>query len=156
MRNWRTWSRRPSYSCLHCALNCAAVGFGWPLAGLGAVLVLLATHSVKSGGCGTFTAVFFAPGRAPCEEMAATCIQWLNCVWLIDSPPPLARESLATESPQAKRATAGTAMAPTASKRRRFRIIRVECSNGRLLRGRTLSRTRATDQSDLGWSPGHL
>ena len=49
-----TWSRRPSYSCLHCALNWSAVGFGWPFGGFGAVFVFSATQSLKSGGTGIF------------------------------------------------------------------------------------------------------
>ncbi len=39
-----TWSRRPSYSCLHWVLNCASVCDGWPLAGLGAVFFFVATQ----------------------------------------------------------------------------------------------------------------
>src|SRR5919201_6949633 len=46
IRNCITWSRRPSYSCLHWALSWASVGGFWPFAGLGSALRLLATHCV--------------------------------------------------------------------------------------------------------------
>src|SRR4051794_9706452 len=129
MRNWRTWSPRPWYSCLHWALYCASVGVGWPLAGFGAVFFLLATQAAKSGGCGIAGAVVFAPGCAPCEEMAATRIQWLKSLVVMVSPPTLATALPGTLSePQALSATAGTARAPTASSRRRF--VRIEIDEG--------------------------
>ena len=62
------------------------------------------------------------PGCAPCDEIAATCIQWLNWVLVIESSPTRATALPGTLLPQAESATAGTAMAPTARKRRRFRI----------------------------------
>ena len=41
----RTWSRSALYSCLHWALSCASVTFGWPLAGFGVVLRFWLTHA---------------------------------------------------------------------------------------------------------------
>ena len=45
IRSCSTWSRSCWYSCLHWALSCESVTFGWPLAGFGVVLRLLATPS---------------------------------------------------------------------------------------------------------------
>src|SRR5947209_15871559 len=75
IKNCMTWSRRLLYSCSHWALNCASLGAGWPLAGLGAVWRLLAMHPAKVGGSGT-TGLAVWPGTAAAEEAAATTIQW--------------------------------------------------------------------------------
>src|SRR5436309_12575548 len=84
IRNCRTWSRSPSYSCLHWALNCVAVGAGCPLAGLGADFCLAATQLVKFGGSGT-TAAPVDPGG--CDDSAATRSQWVKVVVRIRESP---------------------------------------------------------------------
>ena len=65
----RTWSRSASYSCLHCVLSCASVVLGWPLAGSGSVLRLLAMQALNYGGCGMLAACW------P-PDLAAIVIQW--------------------------------------------------------------------------------
>ena len=69
MRSCITWSRSELYSCLHCALSCASVTFGWPLAGAGVVLRFCLTHVREVGGLGAA-----APLWPP--DLAATAIQW--------------------------------------------------------------------------------
>src|SRR3954467_1446608 len=76
----RTWLRSCSYSCLHCVLSCASVTFGWPLAGAGVALRLVATHLVYPFS-GSGTAAFAWP-----VDLAATVIQWVNSSLLTASP----------------------------------------------------------------------
>ena len=108
-----TWSRMPSYCCLHWVLNWAVVGLGWPLAGLGAAFCFSATHAAKSGGSGTLALAAWAPVW-PADEIAATCIQWLNWVLVMDSSPTRATAFPGTLSPQAARETGRISAAASA------------------------------------------
>ena len=123
----------PSYSCLHCVLSCAAVGLGWPLAGLAAVLRLLATHVAKSGESGTVAlgaAAAFALA-CPAWEIAAICIQWSNVAFLIDWSPTLTTALPGTSLPHAPSARAGTTKKAPSARERYLRSMR-EKTLGRL------------------------
>src|SRR6266516_1796125 len=121
IRNWRTWSRCPSYSCLHWALNWSAVGFGCPLAGFGAELWLAAMQRVKFGGSGT-TAGPVEPGG--CDDSAATRSQWVNVVVRTRESPMRATEFPGTLSPHADSRPASARTAPSATSRRNERATR--------------------------------
>ena len=111
-----TWSRRPSYSCLHWALKSASFGAGWPLAGLGAVFFLFATHAVNSGGSRDLRLRrAWRPAAAPCAEIAAIFIQWSKVSVLMISSSTLATALPGTLSPHALRASAGTARTQSAA-----------------------------------------
>src|SRR2546426_12380507 len=84
IRNCMVWSRRPVYSCWHCALRSLAWGLGVPF-GTG-WLLLPATHLVKLGGSGT-TRV--EPGAPACWWAAAES-QWLNSVLVMTVSPTFA------------------------------------------------------------------
>ena len=91
--------------------------FGWPLAGFGVVLRLVATHAVYSGGLGT--AAF-----APCPlERAATLIQWsysdFSMAW-----PSTSATALPGTPPHPATSAAGAARAARASVRRTALIMR--------------------------------
>src|SRR3954447_13256061 len=112
-----TWSRRPSYSCLHWALSCASVGGFWPLAGAGWDLRLAAAHLAKVGASGTLT----APPVGFCE-WAATVSQWPNC-WVVTSVPSTLATALPGTllPPHAETAMAAMKKAPSARMRRPIR-----------------------------------
>src|SRR5919201_5499249 len=121
MRNWSTWSRSLSYSCLHWALNWSAVGVGCPFAGLGAVCCLAATQAVKFGGSGT-TGALVEPGGW--DDRAATRSQWLNVVVWTSESPTRATELPGTLSPHADSRPASARTAPSATSERIRRATR--------------------------------
>ena len=114
-----------SYSCLHCVLSCAAVGSGWPLAGLAAVFFLLATHCSKFGESGTVAdGAALALAACPACEIAAICIQWSKVAFLIDWSPTLTTALPGTSDAARAEGEGGHKKKAPSARERYFRSMR--------------------------------
>src|SRR4051794_40554564 len=116
-----TWSRSALYSVWHWLLKSLSVGFGWPLAGFGAVLRLFSMHFLNSGASGTCVVPVWPACWA--WEVAATFTQWSKVVRLIVSSPILTTALPGTPPPHAARVRGSTKKAPRSARYRRGDVM---------------------------------